>query len=125
MFMINRNSMLRKLALQARQRLNGVSRIKRQNAKKDVSSVTIYRNLYKDNFKIISYDSRDKEFYEKVKMLITSSPDSPKMLRELVDFKEYSKLNDAQKIGYMLNLAERYHQTKEQLQKEQLLNNVM
>lgn len=125
MFMINRNSMLRKLALQARQRLNGVSRIKRQNAKKDVSSVTIYRNLYKDNFKIISYDSRDKEFYEKVKMLITSSPDSPKMLRELVDFKEYSKLDDAQKIGYMLNLAERYHQTKEQLQKEQLLNNVM
>lgn len=123
--MINRNSMLRKLALQARQRLNGVSRIKRQNAKKDVSSVTIYRNLYKDNFKIISYDSRDKEFYEKVKMLITSSPDSPKMLRELVDFKEYSKLDDAQKIGYMLNLAERYHQTKEQLQKEQLLNNVM
>jgi hypothetical protein len=117
--------MLRKLALQARQRLNGVSRIKRQNAKKDVSSVTIYRNLYKDNFKIISYDSRDKEFYEKVKMLITSSPDSPKMLRELVDFKEYSKLDDAQKIGYMLNLAERYHQTKEQLQKEQLLNNVM
>ena len=112
------NSMLRKLAMQAKKRLNGASKEKQACPKKDLSTMAIYKNLYKNNFKILSYIDNEEEFYLKVKQILSTTPDSPNILRQLVDIDEYSRLDDAQKIGYMLNLAERYTKAKQRLDEE-------
>ena len=52
--MHNGNSNLRKLAMQAKKRLNGAFIEKQSCPKKDLNTATIYRNLYKNNFKIIN-----------------------------------------------------------------------
>jgi hypothetical protein len=51
--MIEKSSSLRKLAMQAKKRLNGASKEKQSCPKKDLSTMTIYKNLYKN----ISYFS--------------------------------------------------------------------
>ena len=119
--MHEKNSMLRKLAMQAKKRLNGASKEKQACPKKDLSTMTIYKNLYKNNFKILSYVDNEEDFYLKVKNLIATTPDSPSILKQLVDLSEYAKLDDAQKIGYMLNLAERYAKVKRRLDEEKYL----
>ena len=119
--MIEKGSSLRKLAMQAKKRLNGASKEKQSCPKKDLSTMTIYKNLYKNNFKIVSYIDNEEDFYSKVKNILKTTPDSPTILKQLVDIKEYSRLDDAQKIGYMLDLAERYARAKQKLDKEKYL----
>ena len=116
--MQEKGSMLRKLALQAKKRLNGASKEKLACPKKDLSTMTIYKNLYKNNFKILSYIDNEEDFYLKVKTILSRNPDSPNILKQLVDTSEYSRLDEAQKMGYMLNLAERYAKVKERLDEE-------
>lgn len=116
--MQDKSSMLRKLAMQAKKRLNGASKEKQSCPKKDLSTMTIYKNLYKNNFKIISYIDNEEEFYLKVKKILSMTPDSPNILKQLVDQNEYARLDDAQKIGYMLNLAERYARVKQRIDEE-------
>lgn len=116
--MHNENSNLRKLAMQAKKRLNGAFIEKQSCPKKDMNTATIYKNLYKNNFKITSYRSDDEEFYQKVKDCLSQSPDSPKILQKLVDYEKFAKLSEEQKMAYMLDLAEKLARAKERLHNE-------
>ena len=49
---MNDNSTLRKMALAAKKRLNGASNEKQKRIKKEVSSFAVYRNLYKNDYKV-------------------------------------------------------------------------
>lgn len=117
--MHNKSSVLSRLAMQAKQRLNGASNEKQSSPKKDLTTQVIYKNLYRNNFKIIAYIDDEEEFYKKVKRLVRARPDSPSVLKELVNVEEYSKLDEEQKMGYMLKLAERYSRAKQRLSAEQ------
>ncbi len=120
--MHDKHSMLRKLAQQAKKRLNGASQEKQSCPKKELTTMAIYKNLYKNNFKIITYVDDDEDFYKKVKNILSKTPDSPNILKLLVEPDKYAKLDDAQKIGYMLNLAERYAKAKQRLDEEKYKN---
>ena len=116
--MHNGNTNLRKLAMQAKKRLNGAFIEKQSCPKKDLNTATIYKNLYKNNFKLMTYHSDDEEFYQKVKKSLSRFPDNPKILQELVDYDKFSTLDDAQKMAYMLDLAEKLARAKERLHNE-------
>lgn len=117
--MHNGNSNLRKLALQAKRRLNGAYSEKQNCPKKNLNTAMIYKNLYKNNFKLMAYKSDEEEFYLKVKKSLTIHPDNPTILHELVDYEKFSALDDAQKMAYMLDLAEKLARAKKRLHNEQ------
>ena len=118
--MHNGNTNLRKLAMQAKKRLNGAFMEKQSCPKKDLNTATIYKNLYKNNFKLMAYKSDEEEFYNKVKNLLLNQPDNPYILHELVDYQKFSMLDDAQKMAYMLDLAEKLAKAKQRLHSEQV-----
>ncbi|MGN1227586.1 MAG: hypothetical protein ACI4TX_02990 [Christensenellales bacterium] len=105
---MNDNSTLRKLALAAKKRLNGVSSEKQKCVKKQVNSFAVYKNLYKNEFQIVTLKNTDEELYKKVKALLDNDFDSPKILKDLVDDEIYNTLDDDKKMAYMLNLADKY-----------------
>ena len=105
---MNDNSTLRKLALAAKKRLNGVNSEKQKRVKKQVSTFTVYKNLYKNDYQITIIKNEDEELYEKVKQLLNKNFDSPFILKELVDNNVYKNLPDDKKMAYMLKLADKY-----------------
>lgn len=122
--MHNGNSNLRKLAMQAKKRLNGAFIEKQSCPKKDLNTATIYRNLYKNNFKIMSYKSDDEDFYRRVKENLINFPDNPKILQDLVDYDKFSRLSEEQKMAYMLDLAEKLARAKQRFYNEKYDKNV-
>ncbi len=122
--MHNGNSNLRKLAMQAKKRLNGAFIEKQSCPKKDLNTATIYRNLYKNNFKIMSYKSDDEDFYKRVKENLINFPDNPKILQDLVDYDKFSSLSEEQKMAYMLDLAEKLARAKQRFYNEKYDKNV-
>ena len=122
--MHNGNSNLRKLAMQAKKRLNGAFIEKQSCPKKDLNTATIYRNLYKNNFKIMSYKSDDEDFYKRVKENLINFPDNPKILQDLVDYDKFSRLSEEQKMAYMLDLAEKLARAKQRFYNEKYDKNV-
>ena len=122
--MHNGNSNLRKLAKQKKKRLNGAFIEKQSCPKKDLNTATIYRNLYKNNFKIMSYKSDDEDFYKRVKENLINFPDNPKILQDLVDYDKFSSLSEEQKMAYMLDLAEKLARAKQRFYNEKYDKNV-
>ena len=122
--MHNGNSNLRKLAMQAKKRLNGAFIEKQSCPKKDLNTATIYRNLYKNSFKIMSYKSDDEDFYKRVKENLINFPDNPKILQDLVDYDKFSSLSEEQKMAYMLDLAEKLARAKQRFYNEKYDKNV-
>ena len=122
--MHNGNSNLRKLAMQAKKRLNGAFIEKQRCPKKDLNTATIYRNLYKNNFKIMSYKSDDEDFYKRVKENLINFPDNPKILQDLVDYDKFSRLSEEQKMAYILDLAEKLARAKQRFYNEKYDTNV-
>ena len=122
--MHNGNSNLRKLAMQAKKRLNGAFIEKQSCPKKDLNTATIYRNLYKNNFKIMSYKSDDEDFYKRVKENLINFPDNPKILQDLVDYDKFSSLSEEQKMAYMLDIAEKLARAKQRFYNEKYDKNV-
>ncbi len=115
---MNDNSVLRKMALAAKKRLNGVSTEKEKRTKKQVSSFAVYKNLYKNDFQVITLKNDDNELYEKVKALLDADYDSPKILKDLVDDNIYNALDEEKKMAYMLKLADKYNDLKVRYIKE-------
>ena len=115
---MNNNSVLRKMALAAKERLNGASNEKEKRTKKQVSSFAVYKNLYKNDFKITTLKNDDNDLYEKVKKLLDEDYDSPKILKDLVDDVVYNSLDEEKKMAYMLKLADKYNNLKERYIKE-------
>ena len=102
------NSTLRKMAMAAKQRLNGASKEKEKRAKKQVSSFAVYKNLYKNDFQITVIKDEDEELYKRVVELLNEDFDSPAILKSLVDYNVFDKLSDDKKMAYMLKLADKY-----------------
>lgn len=122
---MNENSTLRKMALAAKRRLNGVSNEKQKRTKTQVSSFAVYRNLYKNEFCITTIDNTDEALYEKVKTLLDVNFDSPIILKELVDNEVFAKLSENQKMAYMLKLADKYCDLRKRYIKENRLDLVV
>ena len=110
--------------MQAKKRLNGAFIEKQSCPKKDLNTATIYRNLYKNNFKIMSYKSDDEDFYKRVKENLINFPDNPKILQDLVDYDKFSSLSEEQKMAYMLDLAEKLARAKQRFYNEKYDKNV-
>lgn len=107
------NSSLRKKALEAKKRLNGASNEKKKRTTKQVSSFAVYKNLYKNDFQVVTLKNNDNILYEKVKTLLNADYDSPKILHDLVDEDVYNSLpDDDKRMEYMLKLADKYNALK-------------
>ncbi|MBQ8749837.1 MAG: hypothetical protein IJZ29_05165 [Clostridia bacterium] len=122
---MNGNSSLRKMALAAKKRLNGASTEKEKRVKKQVSSFAVYKNLYKNDFQVITLKNNDDALYEKVKALLDINFDSPNILKSLVDDNVYAKLEEDKKMEYMLKLADKYNQLKKRYIQENSNNLAM
>lgn len=122
---MNGNSSLRKMALAAKKRLNGASTEKEKRVKKQVSSFAVYKNLYKNDFQVITLKNNDDALYEKVKALLDINFDSPNILKSLVDDNVYTKLEEDKKMEYMLKLADKYNQLKKRYIQENSNNLAM
>jgi len=121
---MNDNSSLRKMAMAAKKRLNGASIEKQKRVKKEVSSFTLYKNLYKNDFQVTMLKNEDEILYAKVKALLSKDFDSPIILKELVDDEIYNKLSDDKKMAYMLKLADKYCDLRKRYIQENNINYV-
>lgn len=108
MNIMNDNSILRKMALAAKKRLNGASTEKQKRTKKEVSSFAVYKNLYKNDYQITTMKNEDEELYQKVKILLKEDFDSPIILKALVDESVYNDLPEDKQMAYMLKLSDKY-----------------
>lgn len=119
---MEQNLSIRKMALAAKNRLNSASKEKEKRQKKQINAFTVYKNLYKSDFQIVTVKSTDDELYLKVKQILDTDYDCPHILKALVNEDEYEKLSDDKKMEYMLKLADRYNKLKTRYIKENNLN---
>lgn len=116
-------TMLKKLAFDARKRLKNGNYGNLEKNNNIRQSIILENNLRlitgceckkpEITIKIINDYGKDESFQRKVYNLLKENSDTTCPFKDLIDNKNYSNLNDVQKQRYILDLAEKYAQIRE------------
>lgn len=116
------NDILKMLAMQAKMRMKngaykskGAPRISTRN-----NSITkMYVSNFSADYRLMALSKKeDEEIYNKVKQLVGEDKEILNPIKLLIDSDKYNKMDDVNKMRYVLSVSEKYRNFKSQCEKE-------